>query len=309
VIRLVASVTTWLALTAVLLVSGGHTVYYLLEWEWVRAQIAGIAFIAALVVSATVVVLVRLRALERRIDVLVQSVGTAAPAGPPETVRAAVSATATDPEPRPDFAWLSASGGWSALALPLLAVPVLRDPAPAVFIPVFLATGVAVSVVASGVEWVAAHRRVRNPAAPAAAAPGPTVVAEPRRRISPWAAVTVPLGGAVVIGAVIGGLWLTAHYWSEPIGPGTTTLVLEVERNGRISSDLEVAEVLGRYCVLNAGVNVHYGDVGPGADGRVLLRVTPLLDEDAQKRFGGCLEDAVLDRHRVGVTDVRLAPR
>ena len=37
--------------------------------------------------------------------------------------------------------------------------------------------------------------------------------------------------------------------------------------------------------------------------------LSPLLDAEAQNRFGGCLEDAVLDRHKLGVTDVRLAPR
>lgn len=66
---------------------------------------------------------------------------------------------------------------------------------------------------------------------------------------------------------------------------------------------------MGRYCVLSSGVDVRFGDVAPGPAGTVLLRVTPLLDDDAQKRFGGCLEDAVLDRHRIAVTDVRLAPR
>ena len=305
-IRIVAAVTTWLALTAVLVVSGGHAVYYLLEWEWVRAQIAGIAFVAALVVSATLVVITRLRALERRLDVLATSLAAAAPQGAPEGVGVAPTAS-SDPEPRPDFAWLSPSGGWSGLALPVLALLAFRDPAPTVFIPVFLATGVAVSVVASGVEWVAAHRRpVPAPLPAPADRPG---MPAPPRRMSSRTAVAVPIGGALVIAAVIGGLWLTAHYWSAPVGPGTTTLVLEVERNNRISSDLEVAEVMGRYCVLNAGVDVRYGDVVAGAGGRVLLRVTPLLDEDAQKRFGGCLEDAVLDRHRIGVTGVRLAPR
>lgn len=302
--RTVASVITWLALVAVLLVSGGHTVYYLLEWQWVRAQIAGIAFIAALVVSATLVVLVRLRTLERRLDVLVRSVTAPSAARAPQPGPTGDGPTSTDPEPRPDFAWLSASDAWSALALPLLALPALRDPAPAVFIPVFLATGVAVSVVASGVERLAAHRQA------AANAPAEAAAVTPRPRASNRAAGAVLLGGALVIGGVIGGLWLTAHYWSAPVGPGTTTLVLEVERNGiATSSDLEVAEVLGRYCVLNAGVDVRYGGVGPGADGRVLLRVNPLLDEDAQQRFGGCLEDAVLDLHRVSVSAIELTPR
>jgi len=304
VIRNVASVTVWLALTAVLLVAGGHTVYYLLQWEWVRAQIAGIAFVAALVVSATLVLLTHLRALERRLDALVQAAALTAPGVPAGSGPASLAATSTVPEPRPDFAWLRPTGGWSGLSLPLLALLAFRDPAPAVFIPVFLATGVAVSVVASGVERLAAHRH----AAVTSAAGGPGVVTRPRQ-VSSRAAVAVPLGGVLMVGAVIGGLWLTSHYWSAPVGQGTTTLVLEVERNGRDSTDVDVAEAVGRYCVLNSGVNVRFGSVAPVPEGGALLRVTPLLDEDAQKRFGGCLEDAVLDRHQLAVTDVRLAPR
>lgn len=300
-IRTVASVVTWLALTAVLLVSGGHMLYYLLEWEWVRAQIAGIAFVAALVVSATLVLLARLRALERRLDAL----ALAAVASPSSI--AAPDPAGAGPEPRPDFAWLTPTSSWSALALPALALVALREPTPAVFIPIFLATGVAVSVIASGVERLAAlrHPAVAAPVAPASARPGVLAPARPSGMLS---AVAVPVGGMVVIGAVIGGLWLGAHYWSEPVGSGTTTLTVEVERNGRASTDLEVAEVVGRYCVLNAGVDVRFRDVVATPEG-VLLRVTPLLDADAQKRFGGCLEDAVLDRHRLAVTDVRLAPR
>lgn len=300
--RTIASVVTWLALTAVLVVSGGHMLYYLLEWEWVRAQIAGIAFVAALVVSATLVLLMRLRALERRLDFLVRA---SAPAvGPADPATALPAPALTDAEPRPDFAWLSQPSGWSGLALPLLALLTLGDPAPAVFIPVFLATGIAVSVVASGVERLAAHRHAVT--VPAAARPD---VGPPLRPTSIRTALAVPVGGAIMIGAVIGGLWITAHYWSEPMGPGTTTLTLDVDRNGRVSTDLDVADSMGRYCVLNSGVDVRFGDVAPGPGGTVLLRVTPLLDADAQKRFGGCLEDAVLDRHRVAVTGVRLAPR
>ena len=299
-IRAAAAVTTWLALIGVLLIAGGHTVYYLLEWEWVRAQIAGIAFVAALVVSATLLLLTRLRAVEKRLDALVQAGAPAGAAG--RGVPAA--AAGTDPEPRPDFAWLSPSGSWSGLALPLLALVALRDPTPAVFIPVFLATGVAVSVVASGVERLAAHRH----AALASTTGAPGVLAPPRP-VSNRAAVGVLLGGSLVIGSVIGGLWLTAHYWSAPLGPGTTTLTLQVERNGRVSTDIEVAVTMGRFCVLSSGVDVRFGGVAPGPDGQVLLRVSPLLDEDARKRFGGCVEDALLDRHRVAVTDVRLSPR
>ena len=68
------------------------------------------------------------------------------------------------------FAWLfvlgeGGAGGGTGLYL--------REPAPAVFIPVFLATGVAVSVVASGVERLAASR---HPDTSADFAVGPEVL-------------------------------------------------------------------------------------------------------------------------------------
>jgi hypothetical protein len=36
--------------------------------------------------------------------------------------------------------------------------------------------------------------------------------------------------------------------------------------------------------------------------------VSPLLDDEAQRRFGGCLEDANLDRNRLVVTRTVLVP-
>ena len=43
--RRIASFVTWLSLLAVATVAGGYTVTYLFQWQWVRAQIAGIAFV------------------------------------------------------------------------------------------------------------------------------------------------------------------------------------------------------------------------------------------------------------------------
>ena len=58
--RAVASVVTWLSLLAVLGVSGGYTVAYLFSWQWMRAQIAGLAFVAALVVVSALAVMARI---------------------------------------------------------------------------------------------------------------------------------------------------------------------------------------------------------------------------------------------------------
>jgi hypothetical protein len=293
VTRTIAAVTAWLALTAVVVVAGGHAVYYLLEWEWVRAQIAATAFVASLVIGATLVVLSRLRGLERRLDALADAA---------HEVR--VVSAASDPEPRPDFAWLASSNGWPGLTLPGLALVALHGPEASVFIPVFLATGLAVSVIASAVERVAAHRH-----GVAAASAGGIAVAPPRRSVTVWTAVAVPVAGALVIGGVIWGLWLTAHYWSSPIGEGTTTMSVAVRHNGPTTDDADVVETVGRYCVLNSGVRVRFRSASPGPDGETLLRVAPLLDEDARARFTGCLEDAVLEWHKLTVTGTDLTPR
>jgi hypothetical protein len=37
-----------------------------------------------------------------------------------------------------------------------------------------------------------------------------------------------------------------------------------------------------------------------------VLIVSPLLDKDAQRRYGGCLQDAILEYHRLTVTNAVL---
>jgi hypothetical protein len=39
-----------------------------------------------------------------------------------------------------------------------------------------------------------------------------------------------------------------------------------------------------------------------------VLRVSPLLDEDAENRYTGCLQDAVVDRHWLTVRDTAHLP-
>jgi hypothetical protein len=300
--RLVAAVMMWLSLAAVVVVAGGHTLYYLLEWEWVRAQIAGIAFVAGLVVAATLSVLARLRRIERRLDVLALAMGTPA-----------VQQPAPDVEPRPDFRWLDRPSTAQALALPAAVLTLLAVPDQSVFIPVFLATGLVVTAVATAVEQISALRHSTPLAGVAVGAP-PSALPLPR---GPGGRMLllVPVVAALVVAALVGGLYLASHYWSKPIGAGTTTMAVEVATNGGPAGDPEVVEVVevveavGRYCVLNSGVAVRFRDVVPGPRGDTLLRLTPLLDGDAQKRFIGCLEDAVLEWHQLTVTDTALDRR
>ena len=300
--RLVASFVTWLSLLAVTAVAGGYAVTYLFQWQWVRAQIAGIAFVAALVVASSLAVLSRLRRLERRIDLLTALVVE-------QTRPDGGHGGAVDVEPRPDFRWLApATSAPGLLALPALALVAVPVPDRAVFIPVFLATGLVVAGLASVVERLSALRH-GNPVL-VVPRPGPLTAppAAPDATKSARPLVLVPLVGVLVTAGVIGGLWWTTHYRSEPIGAGTTTLTVEVRRSGTVVHGATTVEAVGRYCSATSGVGVRFVDVRPGPATTTLLRVSPLLDEDAENRYSGCVQDAIVDRRWLTVRSVELTP-
>jgi hypothetical protein len=56
---------TWTAATVTLVASGGYVLVYVYRWEWHRALLVGILFLAALVGFGTALVLRRLSRLER----------------------------------------------------------------------------------------------------------------------------------------------------------------------------------------------------------------------------------------------------
>jgi hypothetical protein len=127
-------------LFVVLTVSGAYLIVYLYRWEWNRAQVSGLFFVAALVITSTALVLRAIRRLEDR-------VGTpdASPAG---TFRATIS-TENRSMPAHRFDWL-------------------REPPDrtSVFVPVLLGAGVILSFVAYVLEhlagWAAGLRISRS---------------------------------------------------------------------------------------------------------------------------------------------------
>jgi hypothetical protein len=294
----------WLALAAVLLVAGFHFMYYLILWEWTRAAIAGAGFASALVVGGTYILLTRLLRIERRLDQLVLATQE------PARVVPGTPTAAPDGEPRPDFPWLATSTtpyALSGLALGALAIVTAEGPERSVFIPVFLAAGLVISAVAGGVERIAAMRQRARSTSSSAPLPTPTQVLGGRSRLMLFG---LPVLLFAMAALVVGGLYWTTHYWSKPIGAGLTTMVVEVDRRGGDPTvDIEVVEVMGRYCSINAGTTARYVDVRKGPGDSTLLRVRPLLDGDAQRRYTGCLEDAALEWHRLTVTSTVLAPR
>jgi hypothetical protein len=294
-IRLVATLTCWTALAAVTVVSGAYTVHYLFAWQWGRAEFAATAFVASLVVGAVFLVLVRLRRFEERLERRLDGLSLTGSPGADDSPTGAPTTTPRDDEPRPHFSWLSTSRVQLA-AVPLVAVAVAASPIPleaprtSVFIPVFLATGLVVSALAAGVERLAARRTGLGTPGGGARRSGLGVVA----------------GAAVVATAtVVGGLYWASHYWGGPLGPGTTTFEVEVRHQGSSPGGPTVAATAGRLCSLDEGVGSRFRDVRRLPGGHVLLRVSPALDGDAVVRFGGCLQDAILERYRIVVHDVR----
>jgi hypothetical protein len=110
---------------ATLIVSGYYVLAYLYWWEWNRAAIAGVFFIATEVAIGILVVLGRIERLEHRID---------ANGNRGRRLRTVDILHANAPEPRDRFAWL--------------------DPRKAthlnVFVPILLGAG----VILSGIAWL-----------------------------------------------------------------------------------------------------------------------------------------------------------
>jgi hypothetical protein len=125
-LRLVTRVVSLVTAAA----AGWYFVAYLGRWEWNRAVVSGIVFLAAEMVFFATLVLDRLSRLHARIDDLAERSSRE----PRSDVLARVEESA--PEPRDPFAWM-------------------RPDRTSVFVPVLLGAGVLVSAVAWVVERVA----------------------------------------------------------------------------------------------------------------------------------------------------------
>ena len=259
--------------------SGFYLAYYLFRWEWVRAQIAGLVFVAALIITATMIILARLDRLE-------QALATRAPAAsaeataPPDRDRPADSA-----EPRPSFPWLSELTDLSRTN---------------VFIPVLFAAGLVMSIVAGIVERVSAavHRRQ---------APVPSAPVRPARRR--WASSGGrALGVVALIVLSVLGVHEVSHYDPVDLGEGTTELTVDVEVQGRPLHPAATVELMANYCTVETWTGIELERVEQIGPHTALLVVTPLLDEQMSRRYGGCLQDATLERHWLHVTGWRLVP-
>ena len=290
---------------AVLAASGAYALIYLFRWEWHRAIITALFFVAAEIGLGLALILRRLARLEQHLDELAKR-----PA-PPATVDPAVLARIQDAAPpaRNPFAWLDPG-----------------SPNLSVFLPFLLGIG----ALASGLAWVveqvarktttpALERRLALRLAPLALPDGgllgPALAPAPsgRERVGLGRGLFLPLAAVTVMAALaVGGIdWLgdAIQTRPEPRREGISTRI-EVELRGSRSAARpeQSAAILWGTCS-----HVLHGSVGPATirslgGGRMELVVPTDIGPRAEERVRGCLEDAVVDRVQASVVALEPMP-
>ena len=118
------------------------------------------------------------------------------------------------------------------------------------------------------------------------------------------------LGTVAAVATVLNslGLYQVTHHWAGPQRAGTTELTVQVSVKDRALRTVPMVEAAGRYCALNSGAGANYESVERESRDTALLHLTPSLDQAAQDRYVGCVEDTLLDRTQLEVTSVRSTP-
>jgi hypothetical protein len=288
-------------IVAVLAASGVYALIYLFRWEWHRAIITALFFVAAEIGLGMALILRRLGRLEQHVDELAQR---PAPIDPAVLARIQEAA----PPARQPFAWLDP-----------------KSPNLSVFLPFLLGVG----ALASGLAWVVEQvaRRATTPslerslarrlsplALPAGGLVGPAIGASPARERSGVARnVLLPLAAVVVVtlGAAAAVDWLGDAVQTRPEvrQEGVTTRV-EVELRGERSAARpeQTAAILWGTCSHTLRGAVGQATIQSLGGGHIELLVPADITPRAEERVRGCLEDAVVDRVQASVVSVEPTP-
>lgn len=266
----------------VILSSGTYLFVYLYRWEWNRALIAGVIFIAAEIALAAMMILEKLRVMEQRIADASPQASTAL-----EDIRSSA------PLPRKPFRWLT--GGDGDLS---------------VFIPVLMGAG----VIFSGIAW-AIERFARITARPALeqglalrlqplALPeggflSPVDVPAPLPRSGHarfrFAFYTMLTAAALSFGVDALGDLTQNRPALDMITAPRATLTLEITREGWVRSEEDAAHSLWHACRQTVSPRFKASGFTQQGDGFVTMTITPAPGESTQRRLSGCLQDATLD--------------
>jgi hypothetical protein len=273
-----------------LLFSGAYMFVYLYRWEWNRALMAGVIFIAAEIALGVAAVLERVKAIEKRLS------------EPDATQRRMLERIEeSGPGPKARFSWLEEKSGDLN-----------------VFIPVLLGAGVIVSGIAWLVERVAGatakpalERNLAARLAPislpagALAGSGDVVVSVPKRSYVTLAKQAAALGFAILAG-FLGIDLLSDATQNRPdrIVPGTTSEIrVDVYTNDTKYSRTEAIETLWSTCRAMVPSELA-APIARASSSRFVLRVEPALGNNGLRRLHGCFEDAFLDTVQAKVVSV-----
>ena len=293
-----------LAIVSVLAITGAYTLIYLFRWEWNRAIITGIFFLAAELALAIVLLLRRFTRLEHRLDRI------EAPNQPHAEVDPVVLDRLRESKPpaRRPFAWLD---------------PRQSSQHTNVFLPFLLGVG----AVASALAWVVEHlaRRTASPlletrlahalmpiSLPAGGLIGSTPAPIVETHGISWRKWLVGSGVALAVAVPAAGSidWLADAIQTRPdtLREDVSTTV-EVQLSGAVSRahPERAATALWGTCshLMTGG---HKAIVNQRGDGRVSIVLPNDLGRHAEQRVRGCLEDAVVDRVQASVVSIEHNP-
>lgn len=289
----------------VLVVSGTYLLLYLYRWEWNRAVVSGVFFIAALVTFSTAMVLRALGRLTERVEAVEHA--RAARDRAVRDVAGSIGEANADAATRRRFSWLE------------------RPPdGPAVFVPVLLGTGVLLSFAAWVLERLAGalaggplDRKTAvllDPDLPLGTGPlrRPARGVEAPARTRAGRALGWVLAGAMLLLLFVGMVDAirdaTMSRVEDLEDPGTTEVVLWLEQR----RDPRPADVIGlslwTACRLRVPEDVTLVSLTAVDDDEVRIVLDRSLGPLGQRRFFGCLQDFTLDLVQAHVTDVVLTP-
>lgn len=269
--------------------SGIYLFVYLYRWEWHRALVAGVLFVAAELALAAAAILDRLRSIEARL----QAVGPGGSATSDPLARLQETA----PEPRTNFDWLSRQGSEFS-----------------VFVPLLLGAGVVLSAAAWVVERLARATagpvlerglvlRLSPLGMPAGVFAGAPLLVAPRRS----SVIPHIVAGVVAVGIATVGLDAMADATQnrpDRYLPGTASSVIVSVDPGSARSSLAATRALWGACTTQVGGEYHLQGMTSLGGGLVRVVVAPQIGKYAERRLRGCIGDAVTDRIRAGVRSV-----
>jgi len=282
----------------VLAASGTYVLVYLFRWEWHRAIITGIFFLAAELALSVMVVLRKLGSLEARLEHLATG---GRPAASTDPVLERLRSTA--PEPSTPFAWLDPKAGTTN-----------------VFLPFLLGVGAVASALAWVVEHLARHsaipvmeRRLAGSLASLALPPGglvgpgraPVPTALPTRRGRALALILA--GGLGSVGATgVIDLVADAIQTRPDVVEAATHTTIEVRLRGATAdqyTERSAAHLWGTcsHVLYNRGIGTTIEVLDAG---QVAFVVPSDIGPHGRQRLRGCLEDAVIDRVQARVVRI-----